>query len=376
METAGGTSTGTWEPSTGAVAILAQSGIVHRGGVEHSTPPGHRRRRRVFMAGRHDIQWLVAALVAMGVLVSLGRPAVATAHVRRVLTFDASAGELPESVVVDRRGTIYVSLAPLGQVRAIAPDGGQQVVATLPAGSGFGALGLALGPRDDVYVAVSTFDRATNGVYRVGRGGRVERLPGTEAIVLPNGLVFDRRGDLFVTDSVGGAIWRVPANGSAELWLQHPLLQGDNSAPPPVPLGVNGIAFGDGTLFVTNTEKGSVIRVPVKRDASPGTLSVLAQGPALMGADGLTLDTRGSLYVAVNGQNTVVEVSPGGATLTTLATAADGLDSPSDVAFGQGRRDRRTLFVVNFAIGPAFGFPPGAGPALSAMNVDVPGTPA
>jgi sugar lactone lactonase YvrE len=95
-----------------------------------------------------------------------------------------------------------------------------------------------------------------------------------------------------------------------------------------------------------------------------------------MGADGLTLDTRGSLYVAVNGQNTVVQLSPGGATLTTLATGADGLDSPSDVAFGQGRRDRRTLFVVNFAIGPAFGFPPGAGPALSAMNVGVPGTPA
>ncbi|HWC10001.1 MAG TPA: SMP-30/gluconolactonase/LRE family protein [Acidimicrobiales bacterium] len=318
----------------------------------------------------------MAALVAVAALVGLGHPAVATSHVGRVLNFDASAGELPESVVVDRRGTIYVSLAPLGQIRAIAPNGGQRVVATLPVGSGFGALGLALGPRDDVYVALSTFDPATNGIYRVGRGGTTERLPGTEAIGLPNGLLFDRRGNLFVTDSVGGAIWRIPAKGIAERWLQHPLLEGDNSAPPPVPLGANGIAFRDGTLFVTNTEKGSLIRVPVKRDASPGTLSVLAQGPALIGADGLTLDTRGSLYVAVNGQNTVVQVSPGGATLTTLATAADGLDSPSDVAFGQGRRDRRTLFVVNFAIGPVFGFPPGAGPALSAMTVDVPGTPA
>lgn len=376
METAHATSTATWEPSTDAVAILAHSGKVHRGCVEPSIPRGHRRRRRVLAPRCHNIQWWVAALVAVVAPVSFGRPAFATAHVGRVLTFDASAGELPESVVVDRRGTIYVSIAPVGQVRAIAPDGSQQVVATLPVGSGFGALGLAFGPRDDVYVAVSTFDRATNGVYRVGHGGGIERLRGTEAIVLPNGLVFDRRGNLFVTDSVGGAIWRIPANGSAELWLQHPLLEGDNSAPPPVPLGVNGIAVRDGTLFVTNTEKGSVIRVPVKRDTSPGTLSVLAQGPALMGADGLTLDTRGSLYVAVNGQNTVVQVSPGGTTLTTLATAADGLDSPSDVAFGQGRRDRRTLFVVNFAIGPAFGFPPGAGPALSEMNVGVPGTPA
>ena len=376
METSDGTSTGTWGPSTNAVAILPHYGTADRGWVEPSIPRDHRRRRPVLPQRRHDIQWLVAALVAVVALVSLGGPAFATAHVGRVLTFDASAGELPESIVVDRRGTIYVSLAPLGQVRAIAPDGSQQVVATLPVGSGFGALGLALGPRDDLYVAVSTFDPATNGVYRVDRGGSIERLPGTEAIGLPNGLVFDRRGDLFVTDSVGGAIWRIPANGSAELWLQHPLLEGDNSAPPPVPLGANGIAVRGGTLFVTNTEKGSVVRVPVKRDISPGTLSVLAQGPALMGADGLTLDIRGSLYVAVNGQNTVVKVSPDGAKLTTLATAADGLDSPSDVAFGQSRRDRRTLFVVNFAIGPAFGFPPGAGPALLEMKVGVPATPA
>ncbi|MDQ3679878.1 MAG: SMP-30/gluconolactonase/LRE family protein [Actinomycetota bacterium] len=318
----------------------------------------------------------MAALVVVIGLVSLDDPAVATAPVERVVTFDASAGELPESLVVDRRGTIYVSLAPIGQVRAIAPDGGQHLVATLPVGSGFGALGLAVGPRDDIYVAVSTFDPATNGVYRIGRGGGAERLPGTQAIVLPNGLAFDRRGNLFVTDSAGGAIWRIPRNGTAQLWLRHPLLAGDNSAPPPVPLGANGIALRFGTLLVTNTEKGSIIQVPVEPDASPGTPSVLAQGSALVGADGLAIDTRGSLYVAVNSQNTVVRVSPDGAAVTTLATGGDGLDSPSDVAFGRGRRDRRTLFVVNFAIGPAFGLPPGAGPALLTLNVGTPGTPA
>jgi sugar lactone lactonase YvrE len=311
----------------------------------------------------------MAALVAAFACVSSAIPALASNHVERLVSFEAGAGELPESLAIDRSGTIYVSLAPIGQVRAIAPDGAQRLVATLPAGSGFGALGLAIGPRQDLYVAVSTFDRATNGVYRIDRDGAIARLPGTEAIVLPNGLAFDRRGNLFVTDSVDGAIWRVPRNGTAELWLRHPLLAGDNSAPPPVPLGANGIAFHNGTLFVTNTEAGSVITVPVHRDASPGAPSVFARGPALVGADGLAIDAVGNLYVAVNGQSTVVRVSPDGATVTTLATAAEGLDSPSGVAFGTGRRDRRTLFVVNFAIGPVFGFPPGAGPALLALDV-------
>ena len=319
-------------------------------------------------------QRVMAALLAAIATVSLATPALATDHVERLISLDAAAGELPESLAIDRSGTIYVTLAPIGHLRAIAPDGAQRLVATLPAGSGFGALGLAFGPRQDLYVAVSTFDPATNGVYRIDRDGAIARLPGTEAIVLPNGLAFDRRGNLFVTDSVGGAIWRVPRNGTAELWLRHPLLAGDNSAPPPVPLGANGIAFHKGTLFVTNTETGSLITVPVHRDASPGAPSVFASGPALVGADGLAIDATGNLYVAVNSQSTVVRVSPDGATVTTLATAADGLDSPSGVAFGTGRRDRRTLFVVNFAIGPVFGFPPGSGPALLALDVGSPRT--
>ncbi len=88
-----------------------------------------------------------------------------------------------------------------------------------------------------------------------------------------------------------------------------------------------------------------------------------------MGADGLVIDATGNLYIAVNGQSTVVRVSSDGANVTTLATAADGLDSPSSVAFGRGRSARARLLAVNFAIGPAFGFPPGAGPALLALDV-------
>ena len=314
-------------------------------------------------------RWLVAAFVAVLACVATSSSAVASGHVQRLVSFDPSAGELPESVAVDRRGMIYVSLAPIGQVRAIAPDGAQHIVASLPVGSGFGALGLAFGPREDLYVALSTFDPTTNGVYRVGRDGSAARLPGTQSIVLPNGLAFDRRGNLFVTDSVDGAIWRVSRDGSAEVWLRHPLLAGDNSAPPPVPLGANGIAFRNGALFVTNTEAGSVITVPVQRDGTPGAPFVFARGPALVGADGLAIDATGNLYIAVNGQSTVVRVSSDGANVTTLATAADGLDSPSSVAFGRGRSARARLLAVNFAIGPAFGFPPGAGPALLALDV-------
>jgi hypothetical protein len=82
---------------------------------------------------------------------------------------------------------------------------------------------------------------------------------------------------------------------------------------------------------------------------------VLAEDPALYGADGITFDDDGNLWVAVIVQSTIVRVLRSGE-IETIATAADGLDFASSVAFGKGDE----VWAVNFAIGP----PGGAGPAL------------
>ena len=51
--------------------------------------------------------------------------AVAGAAVESVVVvdYDLAAGEQPEGVAVDKRGDVYVSLAPLGQVWRIDRDG-------------------------------------------------------------------------------------------------------------------------------------------------------------------------------------------------------------------------------------------------------------
>ena len=51
--------------------------------------------------------------------------AVAGAAVESVVVvdYDLAAGEQPEGVAVDKRGDVYVSLAPLGQVWSIDRDG-------------------------------------------------------------------------------------------------------------------------------------------------------------------------------------------------------------------------------------------------------------
>ncbi len=314
-------------------------------------------------------------LLALSMLSIVGSPAANAATSGRVIaTFDSSKGENPEGLTIDKTGTIFASFPFIGEIRAFARDGSPRLYATLPTGNGFGPLGLATDPTGNIYACVVTFDPATQGVYRVARDGSSTRLPGTEAIGFPNGLALDGRGNIYVADSIGGAIWRIARGGSAEIWIQDSTLQGDGSAPLPFPVGANGIAIRGNTVYVTNTELGSLVTIAVRPDGSSGEPKVLAQNPALGGADGIALDVHGGIWVPVIAQSTIVRVSPDGA-IDTFATAQDGLDFASSIAFGTGGGNRKTLYAVNFSIAPVFGQQPGSGPALLAFNAGVPGDP-
>ena len=315
-------------------------------------------------------------LLLLAAVVGLASPAGAASHVTTLLQFNPAAGELPEGIAIDHQQTVYLSFPFTGEIRAISRDGVASTHATLPAGPGFGPLGIAIDPQGNLYVAVNTGSPATQGVHLVRQDGTTERLAGTSAIGFPNDVVLDPRGNVFVTDTALGAVWRVPRNGgAATLWLQHDLLEGDNSGPLPVPLGANGIEFRHGAVYVVNTELGRIVRIPIQPDGSAGTPETFASSAALVGADGMAFDVHGNLYVAVNGQSTLVRVSADGASVTTLATAADGLDFPAAVAFGTGGGERDTLFFINFAISELFGVPPGAGPALLSLDAGVAGQP-
>src|SRR5207248_39239 len=169
--------------------------------------------------------------------------------------------------------------------------------------------------------------------------------------------------------SIAGAVWKIPRGAAAAVWFQSPLLAGNGSVGLGFPLGANGIAYGRNEVVVSNTEGAKLVRVAVLPDGSAGAASVVAQGAALFGADGVALDVFGDMFVAVNSQNTLLRVGPGGS-ITTLATAADGLDNPASLAFATSHGERKTLYITNFA---AFSATPK--PALLRTGVGVPGMP-
>lgn len=309
---------------------------------------------------------ILAVLVAAAALPISVAGAAVSATV--VVDLNPALGELPEGVAVDKRGDVFFSVSPLGQVRKLDREGSVSLLAqVVPPGSGNGTVGLAVDAPGNVYVAAATFDPATSGVYKIERDGSFARLPGTGAILFPNGIALDKNGNVYVTDTIGGAVWRVPTSGGpAAKWFESPLLLGDGTFNFGVPLGANGIAYRQRELVVSVTEKARLLRITINPDGSAGPASILAEDPALLAVDGITFDIHGNVVACVIAQSTIVSVSPSGS-ITTIATAADGLDWASSLAFGKNT----DLWVVNFAIGP----PGGPGPAVLRLDAGVKGEP-
>ncbi|MDX1619702.1 MAG: SMP-30/gluconolactonase/LRE family protein [Nitriliruptorales bacterium] len=322
---------------------------------------------------RLRLTWLLAVVV----LVATPSVTAAAGHAELVVGFDEAAGELPEGVAIDKRGNIFVSIAPLGELWMIpagstTPQLFGAVSGINPLGD-LGLLGLAVDAAGNVYGGVQSADVSVNGVYVFDRRtGAAERIPGSQAIGIPNDVAFDKRGNLYITDSAAGAIWRVPRGGQLHLWLDDATLDGTGALGLGVPVGANGIEYRHGILYVAVTEQASLVTVPIEPDGSPGTPAVLTGVPSP--PDGLAIDVHGTVYVALISESRIVAVPPDGASVTDTA-AGPPLDWPSSIAFGTARGDQKTLFAVNFSIGEGFGAPPGTGPGLVAIDVGVPGMP-
>jgi sugar lactone lactonase YvrE len=314
---------------------------------------------------RNRLGVVLSALIVAGALGARPSAAAGETPVTTVVAFDPQQNEFPEGLAMTRRGDIFVSMAFTGEVRHVDPAGRQRTLAAIPPAPGL-LLGLTSPRPGLLYAALTSGVAETHGVWAVTESGQTRRIAALDPVGQPNGITTDRHGNIYVGDSLLGVVWRITRSGAVERWSADPLLTPDPASG--IGLGANGVLVRHGDLYVANTDRALVARIPIRGDGSAGPARRYVADPRLVGADDLAFDVRGNLYVTTDGLgNSLVRVTPAGR-VDTIADQRDGLDYAAGMKFGSGQRDRDTLFIAN--VGLNFGRP-----AVLAVHVGVPGLP-
>lgn len=288
--------------------------------------------------------WMSLNLLWAPSVAIAGEAATRSQRVKAVSQYNSPDKERTEGLAIDKVGNIYVGGITTGRVFKIKPDGSQSILTKFDIKPGAAMVGLAVDESGNVYAAMNSHNREgqpTHGVWMVRPHGAQElaaAIPDPDGT--PNQVSLDRHGNLYITDTTLGFIWRA-AKGekTATKWFTDPRIQAAakaGNACQPKGVAVNGIAFDNrGDLFVTGPSEGVILHVKVDpKSGAPGAVTEYARDcEQLLGLDQLAIDVQGNVYAAENFPNRIVRITPQ-KKVEILATAADGLDFPVNISFG------------------------------------------
>ena len=264
----------------------------------------------------------LAALLALGICV------VRVAAAQEILIVDAKSQ--PESLTVAPGGTLIVGSASspfIYKVRPGATAAEKFVDASAePAGTFFfGMLADAatntlwacqLTPVPDTtpakrHTALRGFDIAT------GAQKLRWNLPGDNSTCNDFSVGPDKA--LYLSDTANGRIYRLaPGTTTPELYLEDRVL-----------VGIDGITFLDGTLYVNNVFFNKLYRIPVDATGKPGTPVDIWMDQPVKGPDGMRA-SHGKLLLAENGSGKIDVLTVNGDKASVMVIK-EGLKTPTAV---------------------------------------------
>ena len=180
------------------------------------------------------------------------------------------------------------------------------------------------------------------------------QLAGGWMVTMWNDLVFDRAGNLFMTDDKP-RLWKVTPDGQASIWFEDPRLTGlfgFAGGPLGGRIDPSGKFFYF-TITASATFPGEAVvyRLPLVDHPSASDLQLVHRFPAVPGqalpqASGLAFAESGNLYVGLIGTDQIAVLDPSGSEIRRISSPL--FHSPWGIAFlGQ------SLLVTNADIQPS-----------------------
>ena len=276
-----------------------------------------------------------------------------------------------EGVTVGPDGTVYTpsfgfnsdgALGGNGELFVFAPDG--SLVRHFPVvGSSPHLIGLVYQQSSK---CVLIADLGSGKVWKVDPKSQKTKLFMTAPKITTtpglNALTIDKKGNVYVSDSFQGVIWKSGPGGDPPTAWYSPTNQNDlllptanDNEPLIPPFGANGIEFNNqGTaMYAMNTAYHSIIKIPVHHDGSAGTGVTFTTG--LNAPDGVAVDGDDNLWVVANQGDEIVVVDPKGKVIAkrgdfnglTDDGSINGLLFPASLSFSP---DGKLLYVTNLAL--------------------------
>ncbi|HEX2535823.1 MAG TPA: hypothetical protein VHK69_18905 [Chitinophagaceae bacterium] len=215
----------------------------------------------------------------------------------------------PEGIAYDNAANVYyVSSARTGTIGRVTPEGVYSVLhADTALKSTYGMKIHPDGKRLFVCVSDANYSRYTAPNTRkkmmrlisidLASGNRLSDLdlsalyPGEH---FANDLVFDDKGNLYLTESYSNAIIKVDASNKASVFSRSPLFATAG-------IGLNGIVYHPaGYLLVNSTGKGVLFKVDINNGENVQQVKLPMY---FIGADGMLLNDPQTITMLVNGGN-------------------------------------------------------------------------
>jgi gluconolactonase len=238
----------------------------------------------------------------------------------------------------DADGNLYIVDIPFGRVFRIAPDGAWSLVIEYDGWPN----GLKIRPEGRILIA-----DYRHGIMQLdAKAGKMQPVltaRNSESFKGCNDLHIASSGDIYFTDQgqtglhdPTGRVYRLSPSGKLDCLI--------NTGVSP-----NGLVLdpGETVLFVAMTRDNAVWRLPLMKDGSVSKVGRFCSTFGSSGPDGLTMDSKGRLFVAHASLGHVFVFAPNGELIARIKSCAG--PSCTNVAIGGASRDR--LYITESVTG-------------------------